>query len=311
MRIAITGASGFLGRPLVHQLVARGHSVLALGRDPEALRRWLPAGAEAAPFDAQRPQVPATLLQGCEAVVNLAGELIAQRWTPAVKRRIRDSRVLGTQAIAGAACAAGTVRTFLSASAVGFYGPRGDEPLSESEPPGDDFLGRVCAEWEAATAPALACGLRVAILRIGVVFHPEGAALKKMLPLFKLGLGGPMGGGAQVMAWVHRDDALAAIQHLLDTPSLSGAFNVVAPGAVSSRQLAQALGKSLGRPAVLPAPAFALRLALGEMSAAVLTGQRPVPARLQQSGFQFRYPTLAEALPSFGYGRAKAASPLT
>jgi uncharacterized protein len=298
MRIAVTGASGFLGRPLISQLAGAGHEILALGRDPAGLSAWLPPKATARRFDAsERP--PGELLAGCDAVVNLAGELIGQRWTPEVKRRIRDSRVAGTRAIASAAAAAGSVRALVSASSVAYYGPRGDEPLDESSPPGGDFLGGVCTAWEEALAPARSAGIRVVVLRIGLVLHPDGVALRRMVPLFRAGLGGPLGSGQQVMSWIHRDDAVSLIRHALATEELSGPVNATAPAPVTNREFAHALARALRRPALLPTPAFALRLALGEMSQAVLTGQRALPVRALDSGFRFAYPTLDSALRAF------------
>lgn len=298
MKVAVTGASGFLGRAVVQRLLDAGHSVVALGRNPGAMAKSVPKGVAARRFDAGQP-VPADVFEGCEAIVNLAGELIGQRWNAKVKERIRQSRVDGTRALVKAACEAKTVRTLISASAVGYYGARGNEPLTEISAPGSDFLAEVCRDWEQAAVGARGCGIRVALLRIGLVLHPEGAAFQQMLPLFKLGLGGRIGTGEQVMSWVHRDDVVALIEHVLTRPELDGAINATAPNPVTNAEFTRALGKALGRPTFLPVPTFALKAAFGEMSFAVLTGQRVLPDRATASGFAFRYPTLDDAMRSF------------
>ncbi len=273
MKIAIAGGTGFIGRALVQALASAGHDVVVLPRQRDTLGALSP-----------------------DAVVNLAGENLAQRWTSEAKQRIVESRVEGTRRLVTLAREAGTVRTFVSASAIGYYGDRGAEPLTEASAPGDDFLARLCREWEEAARPAADGGMRSVILRIGVVLHPEGGALGKMLPLFRAGLGGRFGSGEQYMSWVHRGDVVRLIRFVLENEQVSGPFNATAPEPVTNRAFTRALARSLGRPALLPVPAFALRAAMGEMASTVLGGQRVLPERALKSGFTFEYPALEQAL---------------
>jgi uncharacterized protein (TIGR01777 family) len=294
MKILVSGASGLLGSDLVAVLRAMGHEVSRLVRDEARAEVgdafWNPMAGE----------IDSTALQGCDAVVNLAGESIAAgRWTTAKKARIRESRVVGTRTIARAlAQATRRPKTLINASAVGFYGNRGDELLDESSPPGrDDFLSEVCQAWEAATEPAAQAGVRVVTQRFGVILSGQGGALKKMLLPFRLGLGGKIGSGRQWMSWVSLDDALAATLHCLRTESLHGPVNVVAPQAVTNLEYTKTLGRVLSRPTIFPMPALAARAAFGQMAdALLLAGQRVQPARLSGSGFAFRYPNLEQAL---------------
>lgn len=287
MHVAVSGGTGFIGRPLVDALLRQGHQVRLLTRDP----RRVPArpGLQVAAL------FPAPDLGGCDAAVNLAGEPIEQRWTTAAKRRILDSRVQATSAVVEAARRAGTVQVLVSASAAGFYGARGDEALDESSAGGSGFTAQVCSAWEDAARPAEQAGLRLAILRIGVALHPDGGALRKMLPPFKLGLAGPMGHGRQWMPWVHRDDVVSLVLHALGTGAASGPLNATAPEPVTNAEFTRALGRALHRPTFLRAPAAALRLALGEMSTLVLDGQKVLPRRTLETGFRFAYPTLDAA----------------
>jgi uncharacterized protein (TIGR01777 family) len=284
MRIAVTGGTGFLGKPLVAALRSRGHDVRVLSR----------GGTGRDFFEAGKP-LPAGALDGAEAVVNLAGEPIARRWTAAAKKQLVDSRVEGTRAVVEAARGTG-VRVLISASATGYYGPRGDEPLDESASPGHDFLAGLCQAWEAAAEPARAAGLRVVHPRIGVVLHPEGGALAKMLPLFRLGVAGRLGSGRQAFSWIHRDDMVSLLVFCLETSAVSGPVNGTAPNPVTNAELTHALARAVHRPAVLPAPGFALKLALGEMSEMLLTGQRVLPQKALQAGFKFAFPMLDPAL---------------
>ncbi len=302
MKVAVTGGTGFLGAPLVRRLVDAGHQVTVLTRKPAALS-GLPSGVSAARFDAFEP-APDTLLQGFDAVIHLAGESIAERWTPEQKERVVKSRKIGTEAIARAAVASGTVRALVSTSAIGYYGPHGDEPLDETSAPGSDFLAQVCQVWEAATAPAQEAGLRTAIIRIGIVLHPDGGALKRMTVPFKLGAGGRFGDGNQYMSWIHRDDLLRLFVHVLEQPTVSGVLNGTAPNPVTNRDFVRELGRALHRPALVPAPKFALKLALGEMSTMVLDGQKVLPRRTLDSGFTFEYPTLEAALRQLFWAQA-------
>ncbi len=273
MKIAIAGGTGFVGRALVQMLAQAGHEGVVLSRQRDELR---------------------TL--AADAVVNLAGENLAQRWTSEARRRIVESRVDETRRLVELAAQSGTVRTFVCASAIGYYGDRGAEPLTESSAPGDDFLARLCRQWEDAARTAVERGMRTSVLRIGVVLHPEGGALRKMLPLFRAGLGGRFGSGEQYMSWIHRGDLVRMLQFAVENDEVEGPLNATAPEPVTNRAFTRALAKALRRPAVFPVPSFALRLALGEMASTVLGSQRVLPERAQQAGFTFEHPTLEEAL---------------
>ncbi|QDE66338.1 TIGR01777 family oxidoreductase [Myxococcus xanthus] len=296
MKVALTGASGFLGPGLVQGLLERGHQVHILSRNVEHALARLPAGVTGAPFDAGSP-LPPEALADAEAVVHLAGEPVAQRWTREGKHRIHDSRVLGTRAVVAAMRGAGTVRRFVSASAIGYYGgTRGADPLTEESPPGDDFLARVCVDWEAEAMQARESGIATAVVRMGVVLHPDGGALHKMLPPFRVGAGGPVGSGEQFVSWVHRDDARDLLLFLLAHPQVEGMVNATAPTPVTNAFFAHTLGHVLGRPSMVRMPAFMLKAALGEMAKVVLEGQRVLPQRAHEAGFVFRYTELEGAL---------------
>jgi uncharacterized protein len=291
MRVVLTGSSGLIGSALAEALEEGGNEVVRLvrsGADPAQGRfRWDP---EAGELDTQA-------LQGADAVVHLAGESVAGRWTDAKKRRILDSRVNGTRLLSEAL--AGLERppqVMVCASAIGFYGKRGGQPVDESHPGADDFLAGVVKQWEAACAPAREAGIRAVNTRFGIVLSREGGALKAMLPAFRLGLGGRLGSGRQPFSWVAIDDVVAAVLFGLESRELSGPVNVTAPHPVTNEEFTQTLARVLHRPAVVPAPAFALRLALGEFSQEVLAGMKVLPRRLQESGFAFRYPDLEPAL---------------
>jgi uncharacterized protein len=293
VKIAISGGTGFIGRPLVERLWAAGHSIVLLSRRPDAAGHG--ERIEASFFDAARP-FSAPGLRGAEAVIHLAGEPIATRWTAETKRRISESRTAGTAAVARAAREAGTVKTFLSASAIGYYGIRGSEPLTESSPPGDDFLARVCRDWEHAALSAAEAGIRTVFLRTGLVLHPAGGALAKMLPVFRLGLGGKVGTGDQYLSWIHREDEVGLTVHALETEAVNGPINLTAPEPVTNSEFAHALARAVRRPAVLSVPPFALRALLGEMSQTVLTGQRVLPKRAGETGYDFRFRVIDAAL---------------
>jgi uncharacterized protein (TIGR01777 family) len=298
-RIVVSGGTGYVGTALVKRLSATGREVVVLarsGRLPPALQK-LP-GVNALAWDAQSLGAWASAVDGAAAIVHLAGEpAVGQRFTDTVKQRILDSRVKSGQALVQAIERAEKRPSVLvSASGVGYYGPRGDEPCDESTPAGDDFLARVCVAWEGAVRAAEALGVRVAITRLGVVLGPGGGALPVMARPFKLFAGGKLGDGRQFFSWVHLDDAVAALERCLDDPSVSGPFNVASPEAVPQAEFADALGRALHRPAWLPAPKFALKLLFGEGSGPILTGQRAVPKRLEAIGFQFRHPGLDETL---------------
>ena len=291
MRVTVTGATGLIGSRVVAALRERGDEVTILTRDPAR------AGEGIAWRDPAGEPAPAGALAGRDGVIHLAGENVGRRWTAKAKRAIHDSRVRGTRnLVEGLRAAEPRPRVLVSQSAVGFYGGRGDEPVEESEPPADDFLAHVAAGWEEEAQAAEQLGVRVVRTRTGIVLAGDGGALKRMLPPFKLGLGGPVGSGRQYMPWIHIDDVVGALLFCLDTEAASGPVNVTAPEPVPNRGFAKALGRVLGRPAVVPAPAAALKLALGEMSLVVTTGQRAVPARLTELGYRFRHPELEAAL---------------
>ena len=300
MRVAITGATGTIGRALVRELAARGDELTALSRDPAKARRRLGAEVEAAAWPRPKDEPPpADALAGRDAVVHLLGETIAQRWNDDVKREIRDSRVLSTRTLVDALAAlpdAERPRVLVSQSAIGRYGARGPERLAEDAPAGDDFLAGVVSDWESEARRAEDHGVRVALTRTGVVLSQEGGALEKMLPFFKLGIGGPVAGGRQCVPWVHLDDVVGAMVHCLDTDAAGGPVNVVAPEPATNAELSKALGRVLKRPAFAPVPGFAVKTLYGEMATIVTTGQCAVPARLEELGYRFRRPELEAAL---------------
>ncbi|MCZ7651491.1 MAG: TIGR01777 family oxidoreductase [Thermoanaerobaculia bacterium] len=303
-RIVLTGGSGLIGRALTQELAREGREVVVASRAPGRVA-GLPAGARAIGWEELSAAV-----DGAAAVVNLAGEPIAGgRWTEERKRRIVESRRRAADAcLAALAAARRRPPALLQASAVGYYGARGDEELAEDSPRGEGFLAETTAAWEAASAGAEALGVRRVLLRTGVVLDPRGGALAKMLPPFRLGLGGPLGSGRQWMPWIHRDDQVAAIRFLLDRADLGGPFLLVAPAPVRNREFGRALGRALARPALLPAPALALRLLFGEMAEVVLGGQRARPGRLLAAGFAFRFPELDGALTDL-LGRGRTGAP--
>src|SRR5467141_3939639 len=292
MKIGVRGSTGLIGSALTQALNRRDDEVLPL------VRRRVSPGERAVSWDPERGTIDRAGLEGADAVIHLAGEDVFGRWSPAKKQRIYDSRVKGTRLLCDAL--AGLQRppaTLLAASAIGYYGDRGDETVTEESAPGEDFLAHVSRDWEAAGAPATRAGIRVVNMRIGVVLTTTGGALAKMLPAFRLGLGGRVGNGNQYLSWIMLDDALNAIVHGLATPRLVGPVNLTAPNPVANREFARTLGKVLRRPAVLIVPTFALRIAFGTEGAAMLqSGQRVLPGCLQASGFHFRFATLEPAL---------------
>jgi uncharacterized protein (TIGR01777 family) len=290
--IAITGATGFIGSALVHELTAAGHAVRRMVRR-EGRRR--PGDAL---WDPTAGRLDPRALGGVDAVIHLAGEPIAQRWTPAAKQRIRESRVRGTQLVATTiASLAQPPRVLVSGSAMGIYGDRGDEELDETSAPGRGFLAEVAVAWEAAAEPAARSGVRVVNLRTGLVLGTRGGALAKLLLPFRMGAGGRVGSGRQWVSWIGLDDAVGAIMHTVDTETLAGPVNLASPSPVTNAELTKTLARVLRRPAVIPMPAFAMRLVFGEMGeATLLASQRMRPRRLLESGYRFRYPTLEAAL---------------
>ncbi len=311
MRVAVSGASGLIGSRVLAALRARGEQTVVLSRDPERARQalgradadaGLPAGAggpQAVAWIPESEPAPAAALAGCDAVVHLAGEPIAQRWSEAAKRAIRDSRVIGTRnLVAGLAALAEHERpaTLVSSSAIGYYGAHDDEPLDEEAPAGTGFLAETCVAWEAEADAAAKLGVRVVKIRTGVVLDRDGGALAKMLPPFRLGVGGPVAGGRQYVSWIALDDLVAIFCAALENERLAGPVNATAPEPVRNAELSRALGRVLGRPALLPVPGFALRALYGELAQTVTTGARVLPARVLMNGFRFRYSDLEAAL---------------
>ena len=293
MRVAITGSTGLVGSAVASALSVAGHEVVRL------VRRAPAPGEKAVRWDPEKGEVDAAGLEGLDDVVHLAGENIASgRWNAARKAAIRASRVNGTRLLCDAlAGLARPPKTLVCASAIGYYGDRGADVLTEESPPGAGFLPDVCREWEAASEPAARKGIRVVLLRIGVVLSPKGGALSRMLPPFRAGLGGVIGNGRQYVSWVALDDLVGIVLHALRSGELRGPVNAVAPVPVTNRELTEALGKVLSRPTLFPVPAFALRLAVGEMAdALLLASARVFPRRLEENGYRFRFPELPAAL---------------
>jgi uncharacterized protein (TIGR01777 family) len=290
-RIVVAGASGLIGGALTRSLAADGHEVVRLVRRAAH-------GENEVCWDPEGQYVDATGLLGCDAVVNLAGAGVGdRRWTDAYKKTLRDSRVLGTAALAEAvASLPEPPRVFVSGSAIGYYGETGDREVDEKAPPGDGFLPSMCVEWEEAAAPAQEAGVRTVFARTGLVVAREGGAWGRLFPLFKAGLGGRMGDGHQYWSFISLHDEVAAIRHLIDREDLSGPFNLTAPQPLTNGEITAAMGRVLHRPTLFTAPAPALRVALGEMAGDVLGSARVVPTRLLESGFSFAFPGIEDAL---------------
>lgn len=295
MNIVVSGSHGFIGSALVASLAAAGHRVARLVRGE---RSTTAAGEAEIVWSPEAAYVDTARLEGKDAVIHLAGEPIPGRWTPKKKARILESRFKGTRLLAEALShLAQPPPVFVCASAIGYYGDRGEEILREESPSGGGFLAQVCREWEAATEPAAKKGIRVVSLRIGIVLGKEGGALAQMLLPFRLGLGGRIGSGSQYMSWIALDDLVGAVQQILVTPSLTGPVNAVSPNPVRNAEFTRTLGKVLARPAIFPLPAFVVRLVFGQMGEEALLGsQRVEPVRLKASGYAFRFPDLQGAL---------------
>ncbi|MSR59996.1 MAG: TIGR01777 family protein [Planctomycetaceae bacterium] len=296
MKILVTGSTGLVGTALIPLLTTGGHEVIRLVRSKSKTK---PPSQGSIDWNPDANYIDAAGLEGLDAVVHLAGESVAQgRWTTAKKASIRESRIRGTQLLCDTIThLTKPPRTLVCASAIGYYGDRGDERLTEASPAGKGFLADVCRDWEAACEPARRKGLRVVNLRIGVVLSPAGGALKAMLLPFKMGVGGVFGNGKQYMSCIALDDLVGAIAHTLMTPSLTGAVNAVCPAPLTNHDFTKTLGEVLGRPTILPMPAFAARLAFGEMAdELLLASARVEPAKLLESGYQFRCPSVAGAL---------------
>ena len=296
MRVLVTGATGFVGGSVCEALKKASHQVVALSRDAASARKRVSALDAAHSWDPLAGPPPGEAFSGIDGVVHLAGESVVGRWTEAKKAAIRDSRVAGSaNLVKGLAQAEPKPRVLVAASAIGYYGDRGDEELTENSAPGDDFLARTCQEWEAASRKAEDLGVRVATLRTGIVLGEGGGALQAMLTPFKLGAGGPLGSGSQWWSWIHRRDVIGLILFALQNPC-QGPINATAPNPLRQKDFAKVLGKVLHRPAFMPAPAFALRLVLGGFSAELLSSKRVLPRLAREIGYSFQFGELDPAL---------------
>lgn len=296
MRIVLSGATGFLGLHLVERLCAEGHSIALLARSPLT---GLPASVETYLWNPPRVQAPLQALEAADVVIHLAGATVNQRWTQQSKELLRSSRIDSTRSLVESlSTLSQRPALLLSASATGFYGDRGDETLTESSGPGDGFLADLSVSWEKEATLARALGMKVQLLRTGVVLGLRGGALPSMLPVFRLGIGGRLGSGQQWMSWIHIEDWVGSVLKLLRDELPSGAYNLTAPEPCRNEEFTRLLGKVLDRPAFLPVPEFALNLLFGEMSTVILGSQRAIPEALLKSGYQFRYPALESGLRS-------------
>lgn len=300
MKILVTGATGLIGSYLLPRLIETGHDVRVLSRDPIRAARDLPLPCEFYAWNPQKPEPPskelAQAFEGIEAVIHLAGESVGTgRWTPEYKKKILESRTISTRNLVKELSKVPTLQTFICASAIGIYGDRGDEILTEESPSGSGFLAEVCRKWE-NEGSLLQDRVRTVFLRTGIVLSAEGGALEQMLRPFRLGLGGPIGKGRQWMSWIHLDDLVRAIIHAIENPNVRGPINAVSPMPVQQVTFARFLGKALSRPAITPTPQWAVRAALGEKANLVLMSQRVLPQALTQSGFEFKYSDLKTAL---------------
>jgi uncharacterized protein (TIGR01777 family) len=298
VKIIVTGGTGFIGKPLVQRLVEANHRVVLLTRHAKRLGEFGGQVVVAEKWDGKTVGTWSSHFEGADAVINLAGEPIAaKRWTARQKRQIRKSRMDATRAVVEAMKkAAKKPRVLVNGSAVGYYGHVEDGDVTETHPKGVGFLPDLCVEWEKEARTAESFGVRVVMLRTGIVLEKDGGALAKMILPFKLFLGGPIASGLQWFPWVHREDVVRIVVFALEDPNLSGPVNVAAPESVNMKQFCACLGKVLGRPSWMPVPVFALRLAFGELSETLFTGQRMVPSKLLQSGFSFRFPQLESGL---------------
>ncbi len=297
MRIIITGGTGLIGSALATSLIADGNEVIVLSRNPERAK-GLPQGVRAERWDARTAEGWGHLVDGADAIVNLVGESLGGgRWTAERKRRIRESRVNSGRAVVQAVQAAtNKPNVVIQSSAIGYYGPRGSEEITEKDAAGDDFPSKTCIDWEASTAPLDEMGIRRPIIRSAVVLSNNALAFRRMVLPFRLFVGGPLGGGRQWFPWIHIADEVRAIRFLMEHPQATGPFNLCAPVPVTNADFGRTLGKVIKRPSIMPLPGFVLRLLFGEMATILLDGQRAVPQRLLDLDFTFRFPELETAL---------------
>ncbi len=297
MRVLVAGATGFIGGKLCAMLAQADYEVIALSREPDRARRHLPMLSAAFPWSPTQGPPPPEAFDNVDVVVNLVGESVSGRWTSAKRRRLYDSRVMGTRnLVSGIRALQQRPRLLVNGSAYGYYGDRGDEELTELKPPGNDFLAHICKDWEAAAVEAEALGVRVVRARNALVVGPNGGFLKPLVPLYRWGLGGPLGSGRQWWSWVHISDVARFIIYAIEHEDVTGPVNVVAPAALRQRDFAKTLGRVLGRPAVAPAPAFAVKLILGGLAVEVLSSRRLVPQAAREAGYAFMFPYLEAAL---------------
>ncbi len=302
MKVLLTGGTGLIGSRLIQRLLDRGDKVVLLTRRPDATRKKWGEQLEVVEGDPSKPGTWEDRLVECDGVVNLVGEgIFNKRWSAEFKEILRKSRIESTRNVATAMAknprrADGSPKVLVSGSAIGYYGPHGEEELDESTPPAQDFMGKLCIDWENAASPAVAAGVRVAFLRTGVVLDAQGGALSQMLPPFKMFVGGPVGSGRQYMSWIHHEDLVGIILFVLDHANASGPFNGTAPHPVTNRDFSTALGKVLSRPSFFPTPGFMLSLMLGEVSNVVTKGQRVAPKQALKHGYRFRFTEVEAAL---------------
>jgi hypothetical protein len=296
MKILVSGATGFIGRKLCDELNQTGHEIIGLSRDAESAKQKVPSLGRAFSWDPMREYAPMEAFNGVDAVIHLAGESVAGRWTSGKKQSIYDSRVLGTKHLVGSMLKAEhQPQVFVSSSAIGFYGERGDHAINETERAGDDFLANVCKDWEAEANRAAEQNIRVALLRTGIVLGAGGGALDAMLLPAKLGVNGPLGSGKQWWSWIHLDDVVGIIQHIL-SHEINGPVNATSPNPVQQKDFAKALGRVMKRPSFMPAPSFALKTILGEFSVELLGSKKVLPQKALGSGYNFKSPELEAAL---------------
>ncbi len=299
-KIVISGATGFVGRILVKRLLDQNHHVIVLSRRTDAFKNERSQNLTVDWWDGKSLGLWTSQLDGADAIINLSGEGIAgKRWTAPQKEILKNSRLDATRALISAATyASKKPKTFINASAVGYYGSVKSGEVTEDFPKGDDFLANLCAQWEEEAKKAQSLGARVVLIRIGIVLEKEGGALKKFIPPFRFFVGGPLGSGDQFFPWVHREDLIGIILYALQNSSLSGPVNAVSPGILTMKEFCAELGQAMKRPSWAPVPAFALKILLGEMADMVITGQKAVPKRLQEEGYRFLYPDIKTSLAS-------------
>jgi uncharacterized protein (TIGR01777 family) len=297
MRIVITGGTGLIGRSLAEQMAGEGHEVIVLSRNPSRAKDFLP-GVMLVQWDAQSAEGWSQWADGADAIVNLAGAGLADwLWTKSRKQILVDSRVKAGEAVSSAvAMVERKPRVVIQASAIGYYGPRGDEPVDESQAPGDDFLGQLCQKWEDSSRSVEDHGVRRAIIRTGLVLSLKGGVLPRLLLPIRLFVGGPLGSGKQYYSWIHHEDEIGAIRFLIEHETAQGAFNLTAPNPQPNAEFMKTVSKAVGRPYWLPVPEFAMRLLIGDMATVVVDGQRAIPTQLERAGFDFHYPSLEGAM---------------